>query len=349
MGGICYLCFNNSIMTGILENYSLKKLNSFGFDVKARYFARFDHEEEISDFVTDQNLSRNKYIILGEGSNILFLDDFDGLVLHPAIMGSGILREDELFVDIRVGSGENWDHFVAYCVQQGYSGLENLSLIPGKVGSAPVQNIGAYGVEVKDRILWVEGIDLENNENRKIYAEDCKFGYRQSIFKQELKNRFLITHVCFRLDKHPRFEFGYGILEQEFRKRKKQDSASLRETIIAIRSSRLPDPAQFGNAGSFFKNPVIPVKEFGMLQEKYPGVPSYPSGERIKIPAAWLIERAGWKGVREKDTGTWPEQPLVIVNYGQATGREVFEFSEQIRNSVKNQFGIDLEREVNVI
>ncbi|HYW94856.1 MAG TPA: UDP-N-acetylmuramate dehydrogenase [Bacteroidales bacterium] len=336
-------------MTGILENYSLKELNTFGFDVKTRYFARFASLEEVSEFLNNHRISDYRYMILGEGSNIVFLDDFDGLVLHPVVRGMDVIREDELFADIKVGAGENWDRFVSDTVEQGYSGLENLSLIPGMTGSAPVQNIGAYGVEVKNRILWVEGIYLENNEKGRIFAEDCKFGYRQSIFKQELKNRFLITHVCFRLDKHPRFELGYGILQQEFRKKKRQDPASLRETIIEIRSAKLPDPSKTGNAGSFFKNPVLPVKEFGLLQETYPGIPSYPADDKIKIPAAWLIEKAGWKGVRENDTGTWPNQPLVIVNYGRATGLEVFEFSEQIRTSVKNQFGIDLEREVNIV
>lgn len=349
MTGLCYLCFNNSIMTGLLENYPLKELNTFGFDVKARYFIRFETPGEILTFLDSHQPGDYNYMILGEGSNMVFTADYDGLILQPAISGIDILNEDDLYVEVKAGAGENWDNFVSYCVQHGWSGLENLSLIPGMTGSAPVQNIGAYGVEVRDRIIWVEGVYLDEKKKDRIYAEDCRFGYRNSIFKQELKNRFLITHVCFRLDKHPRFELGYGILEQEFKKKKKHNTASLRETIIEIRSAKLPDPAQIGNAGSFFKNPVLPVKAFGLLQEKYPDLPSYPSGENIKIPAAWLIEKAGWKGVREKDTGTWPRQPLVIVNYGNATGREVFEFSEQIRLSVKKQFDIDLEREVNIV
>lgn len=336
-------------MTGILENYPLKDLNTFGFDVRSKYFVRISSTDELTSFLETTDLADYTYMILGEGSNIVFRGDYDGLILHPAIKGMEVIREDDLFVDMRVGAGENWDQFVGYTVEKGLSGMENLSLIPGMVGSAPVQNIGAYGVEIKDRVLWVEGIYLENNERGKIFAEDCQFGYRQSIFKKELKNRFFITHVCFRLDKHPRFVLGYGIVEQEFRKKKKQDPAALRETIIEIRSAKLPDPSVTGNAGSFFKNPVIEVKEFGLLQEKYPAVPSYPAGENIKLPAAWLIEKAGWKGVREKDTGTWPQQPLVIVNYGHATGEEVFEFSEQIRQSIINQFGIDLEREVNIV
>ena len=336
-------------MTAILENYSLKNHNTFGFDVKARSFIRFGKTAEILDFLDGNDLGDKEFMILGGGSNILFLGDFDGMILHPHILGIETVREDDLFIDLRVGAGENWDQFVGYCVREGYSGLENLSLIPGMVGSAPVQNIGAYGVEVKNRILRVDGVHLQKKKLQTIYAEECGFGYRQSIFKQDLKNRFLITHVYFRLDKQPRFELGYGILEQEFRKKKKQDAASLRETIIDIRSAKLPDPAVFGNAGSFFKNPVLTVKTFGELRDMHPGLPSYPSGEQIKIPAAWLIEKAGWKGIRENDTGTWPQQPLVIVNYGKATGREVFEFSEQIRASVKKQFGIDLEREVSVI
>ncbi len=349
MKGLCYLCFNNSTMAEILENHSLKSFNSFGFDVKARYYVPFENSAEILSFIKSHDIGHQNTIILGEGSNILFRDDFEGWVLHPLVKESEVIREDKLFIDFRVGAGENWDSFVEYSINQGYSGIENLSLIPGMTGSAPVQNIGAYGVEIKDRILWVEGIHLGKKQEQKIFGEECRFGYRQSIFKQELKNRFLITHVCLRLDKHPRFELGYGIVEQEFLKKKKQDTASLRETIIEIRSSRLPDPKEYGNAGSFFKNPVLSVKEFGMLRERFPGIPSYPSEENIKISAAWLIEKAGWKGIRENNTGTWPQQPLVIINYGNATGSEVFAFSEKIRLSVKDEFGIDLEREVNVI
>ncbi len=336
-------------MTGILENYSLKKLNSFGLDVKARYFTRFSHPDEVFDFLKAGALTNQRHLILGEGSNIVFTEDYDGLVLHPVVRGIEILQEDDLYIEVKAGAGEHWDSFVAHCVKNGWSGLENLSLIPGMVGSAPVQNIGAYGVEVKDRILWVEGIHLERKTSERIYAVDCKFDYRQSIFKQELKNRFLITHVCFKLDQHPRFNLSYGAVEQEFRKSRKQDLAALRETIISIRSGKLPDPAKIGNAGSFFKNPVLHVKDFGDLKERYPDLPSFPSGDDLKIPAAWLIEKAGWKGVREKDTGTWPMQPLVIVNYGHASGKEIFAFSEQIRDSVKKQFGIDLEREVTIV
>ncbi len=349
MGGICYLCPNNPVMTVLQENVSLRALNTFGFDIKARYFASFTTSEEILEFLDKYTLTDYRYMILGEGSNILFQDNFDGLILHPLIRGIEIVREDDLFIDIRVGAGENWDSFVEYCVERKYSGLENLSLIPGMVGSAPVQNIGAYGIEIKNRILWVEGVDLVKKEMTRINAEDCRFSYRQSIFKQELKDRFMITDVCFRLDKHPRFELGYGIVAQEFRKKRKKDSKSLRDTIIAIRSAKLPDPAVTGNAGSFFKNPILEVRDFGELREKFPDMPSFPFDDKIKIPAAWLIEKAGWKGVREKDTGTWPNQPLVIVNYGNATGREVFAFSEMIREAVLSLYNIALEREVNVV
>jgi UDP-N-acetylmuramate dehydrogenase len=336
-------------MAGILHNYSLENLNSFGLNVRAQQFVSLDSATEVIQFLENYEPGGQPRLILGEGSNILFMQDFEGLVIHPAIRGIEVVTEDELSVELKTGAGENWDHFVEYTVNQGLSGLENLSLIPGQVGSAPVQNIGAYGVEVKERINWVEGINLDNGEEKRIYRDDCGFGYRSSIFKKQLKDRFLITHVSFSLDKNPRFELGYGILEQEFHKQKVQDLQSLRDTVIAIRSSKLPDPSVIGNAGSFFKNPVMDIKSFGDLLDRYPDIPSYPAGEMIKVPAAWLIEKAGWKGVREGDTGTWPKQPLVIVNYGKATGKEIFRFSEQIRESVSKMFGIGLEREVNII
>jgi UDP-N-acetylmuramate dehydrogenase len=269
--------------------------------------------------------------------------------LHPLLKGIELIDETDSFVELRVSAGENWDNFVAYCVENAYNGIENLSLIPGSVGSAPVQNIGAYGVEVKDYILQVEGIELKSNKKLVINAEDCRFEYRQSIFKQELKNKFIITHVIFRLNKHENFNLGYGSIEQLFRKKEKRDLKALRETIIEIRESKLPDPAKFGNAGSFFKNPVIDKNKFYNLKANFPDVPFYSSGEMIKIPAAWLIEKSGWKGFRENDAGTWPLQPLVIVNYGNASGNEIYNLSERILESVRKTFRIELEREVNVI
>ena len=335
------------IIMKVYENYSLKKLNSFGLEVKARKFISLDNMEDLK-MVAETEFPMH-HLILGEGTNLLFSGDFDGTILHPGMKGIEVLSEDQNHVEIEVCSGENWDSFVDYCCQNNFGGLENLSLIPGAVGSAPVQNIGAYGVEVKDRLIWVKGMHLESGEIMKIHNKDCNFGYRESIFKKELKNRFLITSVAFKLDKHPRFSLDYGNVADEFNKLEKQDIIGLRNCIIRIRESKLPDWKEYGNAGSFFKNPVISVEQFARLNDDYPTIPSYPAGDHIKIPAAWLIEKAGWKGRREKQTGTWPSQPLVIVNYGNAKGKEILEFSEKIRESVQKQFDILLEREVSLI
>lgn len=328
-------------------NYPIKQLNTFGIDVKANNYLKLDSLEDIEEYI--QKGMPENHLIIGEGSNLLFRDDYRGTIINPDIKGINKVSEDELHVEIEAGCGENWDSFVEYCCENNYAGLENLSLIPGTVGSAPVQNIGAYGVEVQDRILWVEGIHINSGEKRKFYNKECEFGYRTSIFKRELQGKFIISSVLFRLDKKPGFILNYGNLESIFRRKGKEDIKTLRECVIEIRRSKLPDHEETGNAGSFFKNPVLSVDQFSKLRDTYPDIPSYPSGENIKVPAAWLIEKAGWKGVREGQTGTWPKQPLVIVNYGNATGEEVYIFSEKIRKAVKNQFSIDLEREVKVI
>jgi len=289
-------------------------------------------------------------MVLGEGSNVLFTGDFNGTIIHPALKGIEILSEDQDKVRVKAFSGENWDEFVKYCVEKNWYGLENLSLIPGSVGSSPVQNIGAYGVEAKDLILQVEGIMMETGEKMTFSNSECRFDYRNSIFKQDLKNRFLITAVSFSLDKHPRFELSYGQVEKEFMKKPVQDLHALRQTIIEIRESKLPDPSKLGNAGSFFKNPVITDSEYDILKVKYQGLPFYPAKMGYKkIPAAWLIEQSGWKGVREGNTGTYPTQPLVIVNYGNATGSEIFRFAEKVIDSVRKKFGVRLEMEVNLV
>ncbi|MGC9343143.1 MAG: UDP-N-acetylmuramate dehydrogenase [Bacteroidales bacterium] len=329
------------------KNHPLSKLNTFGVDAIAESYVQVDDINELSDFFL--SVKPRKYLTIGEGSNLLFADDYKGTIIHPVMKGIKVESMDDQFVNIVANSGENWDSFVEYCCNHNYAGLENLSLIPGSIGSAPVQNIGAYGVEVKDHLNWVEGFDVKSGEIKKIYAAECKFGYRTSIFKEKLKGSFIITSVSFRLLRYPKFVLNYGNVEQVFKKKKKQDLQSLRECIIEIRRSKLPEPEEFGNAGSFFKNPVIPIAEFAKLQEDYPAIPSYPSGEMIKIPAAWLIEKAGWKGVKEKNIGTWPRQPLVIVNYGGAKGIDIFNFSEKIRKAVEEKFKINLEREVTVI
>ncbi|MFW5644501.1 MAG: UDP-N-acetylmuramate dehydrogenase [Bacteroidota bacterium] len=334
-------------MTKHYRHYSIKELNSFGIDVRARNYLSFNSFKDLQEYV--QKGIPEDHLIIGEGSNLLFRTDYNGTLIHPAIKGINPIAEDELFIDIEVSSGENWDSFVDYCCQHNYAGLENLSLIPGAVGSAPVQNIGAYGVEVKDRILWVKGIDIDTGEWKKIFNKECKFGYRSSIFKQQLQGKFIITSVLFRLDKKPSFILDYGNIEVLFRHKGKQNLETVRECIIEIRRSKLPDHKETGNAGSFFKNPVLSVEHFSLLKTAYPDIPNFTVEGKIKIPAAWLIEKAGWKGVREGQTGTWPKQPLVIVNYGNATGEEIFTFSEKIRKAVRDRFSIELDREVKVI
>ena len=335
-------------MVIVEKDFRLKNHNTFGINATASQFVRISSVHEISSFIKSGEIPE-EVLIMGGGSNLLFTGDVHKMILYPEIKGIVKLREDDNTIDLEAGCAENWDSFVEYCCQNDYSGLENLSLIPGNVGASPVQNIGAYGVEVKDRILWVEGIDMKNGEVQRIFNDECRFEYRKSIFKQELSNRFIITSVAFRLDKNPNFILGYGDVEKEFREMEIQNTLTLRECIVRIRERKLPDPETYGNAGSFFKNPVIPFHKFSRLRKSYPDIPSYPEGQCVKIPAAWLIEKAGWKGAREGNTGTWPSQPLVIVNYGNATGKEIFDFSERIMHSVKDQFDIELEREVRVI
>lgn len=334
----------------ILENQSLHHLNTFGLDIKSRYYTCLKEVSQFEELRSSLLRWGSKYLILGEGSNILFTKDYDGSIIHMCFKGIDLISEDKRSAEIKVYAGENWDDFVEICVAKGLFGLENLSLIPGSVGSSPVQNIGAYGVEVKDRIINVEGYSLPELKFTVFKNEECRFSYRDSIFKQELKNRFLITAVVFRLDKHPVYTLKYGNLEERFRQKETQNLRTLRETIIEIRRDKLPDPLKFGNAGSFFKNPVIPVSHYNKLKQQWVDIPCHTAGNiGIKVPAAWLIEKAGWKGIRNGDVGTWEFQPLVIVNYGAATGKEILEFSEKIRESVLKKFGVGLEREVNVI
>lgn len=328
-------------------NHSLQEYNTFRVKAICQSYVRFSGENEIKKFVASGLPER--FFIIGEGSNLLFVDDFPGTILAGKLKGIEVRQSENQQMEVISGSGENWDEFVGYCCRNNFGGLENLSLIPGSVGSSAVQNIGAYGVEAKDRIAWVEGIDLHTGKKLHLKANECKFEYRNSIFKNELRNRVFITGISFLLDKKPTFQLDYGNLREHFYSKKQQDINSLRDSICEIRQSKLPDHKTTGNAGSFFKNPVIEKELFLQLQKKYPSIAWYPAGEKIKIPAAWLIEKAGWKGKREGQTGTWPLQPLVIVNYGNASGKEIFNFSEKIKKSVFRQFGIELEREVMIL
>lgn len=333
-----------------LENTSLKPFNTFGIECQAKYFFTIDNYSDLSSFLKSSWNTFPVKMILGGGSNVLFTGDYDGLVLRPLIKGIEILEETNSEVLIRVMCGEVWDEFVNYSVERGWGGVENLSQIPGNVGACPIQNIGAYGMEVKETIEWVECIDLASFEQVVYKNRDCEFGYRSSIFKTREKGKYLITAVVFRLQKNPVLRKKYADVERELENYGMVDVKALRAAISAIRWRKLPDPACIGNAGSFFKNPEITQAHFKEIQEDYPNVPGYVLSETVvKIPAAWLIENACFKGVREGDVGTSPTQPLVIVNYGSATGYEILTFSKKIQDRIRKMFGIQLEMEVNVI
>ncbi|MEA3460875.1 MAG: UDP-N-acetylmuramate dehydrogenase [Bacteroidota bacterium] len=337
-------------MIQILQNHSLTELNSFGLKTEARLFARPVDIESLSGLLEETSMDQMPLLVLGEGSNILFRTNFDGLVIQPGMKGMELIEENGDELVVKVGASENWDHWVAYALAQGWYGLENLSLIPGSVGSSPVQNIGAYGVELKDRFAWLEAWDLQLKQLVQLDNKACGFGYRDSIFKGEARGRYIISHVAFRLQKNPELQLHYGNVSEEFQKAKGSTPLDLRKVISAIRSSKLPDPAQYGNAGSFFKNPLVDRTIYNCIRVEYPEVPFYPDdGNQMKIPAAWLIEKSGWKGKQIGNVGTWPTQALVIVNYGGATGQEIYDFSEKIIEDVERIFGISLEREVRVI
>lgn len=335
------------------ENFSLKAFNSFGIAVTARYFARFSNCEELEQLKDAKpNNTLEKSLILGGGSNILFTQDFDGVVLKNEILGIRLVSETKEHFIVEAGAGENWHEFVMHCIDHNYAGIENLSLIPGTVGASPIQNIGAYGVEIKDCFHSLEAYHFQDKSVVQFEAKDCSFGYRDSIFKKELKNQFAILKVRFKLSKQPKLTTSYGIIEQELAK-KNISSPSIRDisnAVINIRRFKLPDPKISGNAGSFFKNPMISTTTFEQLKQTYPTIPGYPtdSPEFVKIAAGWLIDQCGWKGYRKADAGCHDLQALVLVNYGNASGTEIWNLSNEIITSIHNKFGIELEREVNM-
>lgn len=337
-------------MPAIQHQFSLKDYNSFRIDIKAGLYTAPASIEELAGLMNQYDFRELPYLVIGEGSNLVFKEDFEGLVLNPQMNGFELVEKKDEEVVVRVGAAENWDNWVEHATQNGWFGLENLSLIPGSVGSAPVQNIGAYGVEIKDQFAWLEAWDLQLQKRVRLLEDDCKFGYRTSIFKTESRSRYIITHVAFRLNRQPRMKLDYGTVMEAFQKNGGSSPLDLRNTIINIRKQKLPDPGEYGNAGSFFKNPLVERTIFKCIRVDFPEIPHfYADGNQVKIPAAWLIEQSGWKGKRIGNVGTWPTQPLVIVNYGGATGQEIVDFSEQIRNDVDNKFGIYLDREVNVV
>ena len=331
-------------------NYDLKEYNTFAIGVKCKYFAEADSEEELLDFVRTYEWKSEEMLILGGGSNFLFTEDFDGTVFYPAMKGIEVTGEDEDFVYVRVGAGEVWDDWVAWAVERGYGGVENLSLIPGHVGAAPVQNVGAYGMEAGDTIYEVEVIRLETADRVRIAAADCCFAYRDSIFKKAWKNQYLITRVVFRLTKKPEFRLDYGTIRHELEKSGGEISLkTIRQAIIRIRREKLPDVAVLPNAGSFFKNPVVSKDMAERLVRQYPELPVYPvDDESRKLAAGWMIEQCGWKGKNLGKAGVHEKQALVLVNRAGASGTEIACLANEIKKSVFLKFGIWLEPEVYV-
>ena len=332
----------------ISENSSLQNLHSFGCNEKANYFAKIGSMETIEKSIQWAKEKNIPYLILGAGSNILFTKTFEGLVLKMEIMGIKKLKETASEVFLEVGAGENWHHFVIYCVQKGWGGVENLSLIPGTVGAAPIQNIGAYGVEAKDAIASVTAYDTQSAQFITLQNSDCAFAYRTSLFKKDT-SRYIISSVQFVLQKQPIFRTEYGAIKEVLhQKNNKQPSLeAISSAVIQIRSEKLPDPKKLGNAGSFFKNPTIAKDLFEVLVAKYPKMIAYPiTDDTYKIAAGWLIEACGWKGIQKGSVGCYEKQSLVIVHYNNGPGMEIYNFSEEIIQSVLTKFEILLEREV---
>ncbi len=338
------------------ENIALAEYTSFGVESTARFFASFGDEIALADLL-DWG-SRYPLLILGGGSNLLFTRDVDGLVLKNEIKGINELHEDEDYVYVRAGAGENWHQFVLYCIERNWAGLENLSLIPGNVGASPMQNIGAYGVEVEDLFWDLEAWDITEKKRVTFTKSDCRFGYRESVFKNDYKGRFVILNVTFRLRKKPRFNISYGAIEQELSIMGVSELSikAISDAVIRIRSSKLPDPAVTGNAGSFFKNPSVSADFIEQLRIRFPELVAYPNADgTYKLAAGWLIEHTGpaqgisWKGFRRGDAGCHDRQALVLVNYGKAKGSDIYQLSEDILQSVREKFGVVLEREVNII
>lgn len=337
----------------VQEHVRLRPYNTFGMDVQARYFAAFGSVDELQSVLGSRALQTARArLVLGGGSNILFTKDFDGVVLKNAISGIAVVRETDDHFYVRAGAGEVWHPFVLHCLQHNYAGVENLSLIPGQVGASPMQNIGAYGVEIKDVFHELEAYHLEDRSLRTFSLEECGFGYRESVFKRRYRDQFVITSVTFKLRKKPVFNTSYGAIRQELESMGVQELSirAIAQAVINIRSSKLPDWKVTGNAGSFFKNPQVDNAAFQQIKEKFPGVVAFPVDDaHTKLAAGWLIEQCGWKGYRKGDAGCYPKQALVLVNYGRASGAEIVALSEQIIRSVQEKFGVLLEREVNLV
>ena len=333
------------------KNISLKEFNTFGMDVYCSLFYNITSENEIINILDSEEYQNNKHLILSGGSNLLFTTDFDGLILKNNIKGVEVVSEDNNHTYLKVGAGENWHDLVLWTIKQELSGLENMSLIPGNVGTAPIQNIGAYGVEVKDVITKVRGINLEEKRLFTLSNVDCDFRYRNSIFKNKLKDKIIITEVIFKLNREAQHNTKYGaILEELQNLRLEISTENISKAVISIRERKLPNPKELGNSGSFFKNPIINNTQFSELQKKFSAIVGYKNSEtETKIAAGWLIEQCGWKGYRKGDVGVHKNQALVLVNYGNAKGEEIISLAKEIQQSVKDKFGIKIHPEVNII
>ncbi|GAB3771257.1 UDP-N-acetylmuramate dehydrogenase [Spirosoma horti] len=341
-------------MLNIQSHVSLKPYNTFGIDANARYWVEVNSEEDLQTVLQLSDFINQPKLILGGGSNVLLCHDFDGLVVKMNIQGIDVIRDDDNHVYIRAGAGVNWHELVLFCVGHGYAGMENLSLIPGTVGAAPMQNIGAYGVELEQVFESLTAIHILTSEKKTFAHADCAFGYRESVFKRELKGQYIITSVTFQLNKRPTFHTRYGAIQETLTEMGVTDETlsikAISDAVIRIRRSKLPDPAQIGNAGSFFKNPEIIKSQFDSLKATYPALPGYPIGDDVvKVPAGWLIEQAGWKGYRSGDAGVHAKQALVLVNYDKATGNEIMSLARKVQQSVLDTFGVTISPEVNVI
>lgn len=334
----------------IQENISLKPYNTFGIDVNAKQFVEISNFKQLLELYTEGLL--NNILVIGYGSNMLLTSDIDKLVVKISTKGKEIISEENNRVIVKSDAGEDWTEFVLWSIDQGLYGLENLSKIPGNVGTSPIQNIGAYGTEIKDTLYKLEAFEIATGKTKTFYNSDCNFAYRESIFKKEEKGNYIITSVYFELKKQGNLNINYGAIKAMLDEKeiKNPTPKDVSDCVIKIRTSKLPDPKEIGNSGSFFKNPVISAEEFRLIKQEYPDAPSYTldNGNK-KVPAGWLIEKSGWKGYIKGDAGVHKNQALVLVNYGNASGKDILNLASDIRDDIYNKFGINLEIEVNVI
>jgi len=336
----------------VKENFSLKKYNTFGIDVSTKYFIELTTDSKIENFIKENPYKTLPILILGGGSNILFTKNFDGIILKIETKGIEIIRENDESIFVKAKAGELWNDLVNFCVEKNFGGIENLALIPGCVGASPIQNIGAYGSEMKDTFFELEAIDILHGQRKIFSQQECRLAYRNSIFKNELKGKYIILSVTFKLQKTPVINITYSALSKELQKLnlEKPTVEAVRDTVCKIRESKLPDPEIIGNAGSFFKNPSVTVDKYKELKEKFPEIVAYPTEDgNYKLAAGWMIDQCGWKGKRKGNAGVHEKQALVLVNLGNATGNEILDLAREVRASVKNMFDVDIEFEVNII